>query len=110
MIKKLKYLTSLPITLLPGPKNPFEWPPHVEQPLTITPLEYAQAMLTCWHDKKWTRGSYEKTFEQLKNFKLKLKQTPSQETIKEYSDFYSKVVVLLEKSKNIMPSEQLQSS
>ena len=103
MLKKLEYLTSRSVHILPNPTNPFT---HY---IPLTPLEYAQAMLACWQDENWTRGFSQKEFGKDGCFKPELQDIPTQETIEKYTHFYTQVVDLLKNSKNIMPAPQLQS-
>ena len=103
MLGKLEYLTGCTVNISPTPPNPFI-------PSTnLKPLEYAESMLACWSDQEWTRGFYEKRFEQFKNFSLILNEIISPETIEKYINFYTRVVELLKKSKNIMPGTELQT-
>lgn len=97
MLKKLEFLTNLPINVLLSPPNPFR------KHIPLTPLEHAQAMLACWQDQHWIKGFYSKTFEQCENFRPILYEIPTPETIEKHTEFYIRVIELLKNSKNIMP-------
>ncbi len=86
-IKKLAYLLTFNTPLDRKPSNNFITPSGLK------PLEYAQAMLTCWQDEAWTKGYKEKQFNE--HFRPKLCEAQSQETIDNYKKFFSEVIDLL---------------